>query len=429
MKWLISKILAGVFLLAVLAIGLVFLLVDTSPAIEGVDNSSQEDMVLARSVVQLNNRTVEQDDGITQLQFTTEELQAAAAWLLRDFPGTRISFTSEGDSVKLAFTYGFDLVGREFFLNSEATIIPDRQEPEITGIQFGSLSLNGDLGNTFAGLIYEKARDRVPELAQIEEAVDYVNLQGNTLYIGLRRNEAFEQTLYERGSEYYLQPGLRERMLIQAGRLDQILDSMQDRRTLPVAELMAAMMKQAADSGADPVEENRAIILVLSSYMMRIDLNKVLGLADDSRLTLRRIRLTAANRLDYAQHFLGSAGLTLSAGNEMAQLLALAKEIDDTSSGGSGFSFTDLGADRAGSNFAELAVANSEQALFIQQRLGQSPGESWFLPDLNGLPEYMTDQEMQERFGGVEGPQFKSVMQDLEARLSRIPMTLELQAL
>ena len=171
MKWLISKILAGVFLLAVLAIGMVLLLVDTSPAIEGVDNSLQEDMVLARSVVQLNNRTVEQDDGITQLQFTTEELQAAAAWLLRDVPGTRISFTSEGDSVKLAFTYGFDLVGREFYLNSEATIIPDRQEPEITGMQFGSLSLNGDLGNTLAGLIYEKARDRVPELAQIEEAV------------------------------------------------------------------------------------------------------------------------------------------------------------------------------------------------------------------------------------------------------------------
>jgi hypothetical protein len=429
MKWLFSKFLLVTGMLAAAGIALLLLLVDTQPVIGEAGDTSREDMALARRVVQLNSRTERQQDGVTQLQFTTEELEAAASWVLREFPGTRLSLTTEGSNLKLAFTYGFELVGREFFVNSAATVVPDLQSPEVKGLQLGSLSLNGELGNTLAGFMYTEVRARVPELAQIEEAVDYLKLEENTLYIGLRRDEALEQILYERGSEYYLQPELRENMRLHARHLDEELAGMRGRSFFSIADLMSAMMRRASQLGADPVETNRAVILVLSSYIMGIDLNKVLGLTDEARLSLRRVRLTAANRTDYAQHFLGSAGLTLSAGSEMAQLLALAKEIDDTDSGGSGFSFTDLGADRAGSLFAQLAVAGPRQAMLVQQRLGQSPDESWFLPDLNGLPEYMSHQQLQEQFGGLQGPAYDAVMEDLETRLSRVPMTQELRAL
>jgi hypothetical protein len=416
-------------LLGVAGLGLLLLLVDTQPDIRADGTTPGQDLALARRVVQLNSNPAQVEGGVTQLQFTTEELEAAATWVLREFPGTRISLTTEGDSLRLAFTYGFELVGREFFLNSAATVVPDRDEPEVTGLELGSLSLEGGLGNTLAGFMYEQARDRVPELASIESAVDYLKLEGNTLYIGLRRDEALEQSIYERGSEYYLQPALRERMRNQAGWLEEELAGRRDRALVSVADILSAMMQRVAGQSDDPVEDNRALILVLSGYVMGIDLNKVLGLPAETRLNLRRVRLTAAGRIDFAQHFLGSAGITLSAGNDMAQLLALAKEIDDTGTGGSGFSFTDLGADRAGSVFAELAVAGPREASLLQQRLGQSPGEAWFLPDLGGLPEYMSDLELAERFGGLQGPAFDAVMQDLEVRLSRIPMTLELQAL
>jgi hypothetical protein len=429
MKSLFSKLLLVAGLLTVAGIGLLLLLVDTRPVIGGDANPPFGDLALARRVIQLNNTAVPAADGITRIQITTEELEAAATWVLKEFPGTRISLATEGNTLKLAFTYGFELVGREFFLNSAATVVPDREAPEVRGLQLGSLNLEGDLGNTLASYLYGEARDRIPELVQLEDAVEFLKLEGNTLYIGLRRDEALEQIIYDRGSEYYLQPALRERMRIQAGWLEEELAGKRERALVPVAELLSAMMQRASRVGEDPVEDNRALILLLSAYVMGVDINKVLGLPDDARLDLRGVRLTAARRIDFAQHFLGSAGITLSAGNEMAQLLALAKEIDDTGSGGSGFSFTDLGADRAGSIFAELAVSGPREAAMVQQRLGQVPGESWFLPDLDGLPEYMTDQELQERFGGLQGPAYDAVMQDLEARLSRIPMTLELQAL
>ena len=60
---------------------------------------------------------------------------------------------------------------------------------------------------------------------------------------------------------------------------------------------------------------------------------------------------TMLGRRDLAQHFVLSAFLAANSGTQAAEAAGLAKEVVDAQ-GPSGFSFTDIAADRAGIRFA-----------------------------------------------------------------------------
>src|SRR5690606_11094937 len=92
----------------------------------------------------------------------------------------------------------------------------------------------------------------------------------------------------------------------------------------------------ARKRAGDPVEENRAALRALSLYVSEANLAQLLGLQIPEPT---RRDLVLAGRPDRAQHFLVSAGLTVSASTGVAQALGLLKEVDEARAGGSGFSF------------------------------------------------------------------------------------------
>lgn len=73
-------------------------------------------------------------------------------------------------------------------------------------------------------------------------------------------------------------------------------------------------------------------------------------------------------RTDLAQHFIGAVVLSASMNRRVANALGEAKELSDSQAGGSGFSFVDLAADKAGSRFGELVVSTPENARRIQKK-------------------------------------------------------------
>ena len=79
------------------------------------------------------------------------------------------------------------------------------------------------------------------------------------------------------------------------------------------------------------------------------------------------------------------------------------KELDD-SRNSSGFSFNDLGADRAGTRFGEMAAASYQGAAHLSRQVERSLREPDFFPVIANLPEYMTEAEFKRRYGGVGQP-------------------------
>jgi len=94
------------------------------------------------------------------------------------------------------------------------------------------------------------------------------------------------------------------------------------------------------------------------------------------------------------------------------------KEIED-SRGGSGFSFNDIAADRAGTRFGEYA-ANPTSARVLQQRLRAAIGEKDIMPMTEDLPEFMPEREFQRRFGGIDAPPYKKMMAEIEQRIAAL---------
>ena len=171
-----------------------------------------------------------------------------------------------------------------------------------------------------------------------------------------------------------------------------------------LAALMPPLFRTVLERGAggDVAAENRAAIVVLAFYANGTGLAAIAPAAAQWPQAARRT-VTLAGRDDFPKHFLISAAIAAEAGSPLADAVGLYKEVDD-SRGGSGFSFNDIGADRAGTRFGEIASQSPERARKLAQALASGVKESDFMPDVADLPEFMPEAEFKRRYGGIGGP-------------------------
>ncbi len=138
-----------------------------------------------------------------------------------------------------------------------------------------------------------------------------------------------------------------------------------------------------------------------------------------SRPVTRNVLL--AGRDDFSKHFATSAALAANAGAALADVIGLYKEVRD-SRGGSGFSFNDIAADRAGTRLGELAVGNRESALNIQRMVIAGVSDKDLMPPFADLPEFMPEAEFKRRYGGIGAPAYKAMMDEIERRIAALPL-------
>jgi hypothetical protein len=122
-------------------------------------------------------------------------------------------------------------------------------------------------------------------------------------------------------------------------------------------------------------------------------------------------------REDWTKHFLLSASISVLSTRGISDGVGLFKEELD-SDGGSGFSFGDLLADRAGVTFAVTATQSDASARAIQNRLVAGYREDDFMPVGADLPENMQQAEFRSRFGGVGGLEYRRVADEIERRIA-----------
>jgi hypothetical protein len=112
-----------------------------------------------------------------------------------------------------------------------------------------------------------------------------------------------------------------------------------------------------------------------------------------------------------------SGALTVVSAVTPSDAAGLLKEEMDADRG-SGFSFADLLADRAGTTFAEVATRDEARAAAIQERLAGGFRVDKFFPPAGGLPEGVPDAELQSRYGGVGGSLYRRTVEEVERRVA-----------
>jgi hypothetical protein len=124
-------------------------------------------------------------------------------------------------------------------------------------------------------------------------------------------------------------------------------------------------------------------------------------------------------REDWARHYTLSAALAVWQHPFISDAGGLIKEQLDALTHGSGFSFGDLAADRAGVKFAEAATRSETDAQVIRGRLQKGFVENDFFPRIEDLPENLTVEEFRSRYGGVGGPRYREQLEVIEQRLNQ----------
>jgi hypothetical protein len=187
---------------------------------------------------------------------------------------------------------------------------------------------------------------------------------------------------------------------------------------------MFALAKQRS-AGGNAIEENKAAIFALAMFFGDIRLERFIGKVRDGEYTSAP-RKTSGVRLqgrhDWVQHYLLSAGLTLAGGQGIADFIGEAKEVDDATNKASGFSFTDLAADRAGVRFANIATGSVDGARRIQSLLSRPIAEPDIFPEIRDLPEGLTAAQFKARYDERDSAAFKRVIADIDRRISDIPI-------
>jgi hypothetical protein len=168
------------------------------------------------------------------------------------------------------------------------------------------------------------------------------------------------------------------------------------------------------------VVENRAAILALGILFGHPRIEQFVGEVLDEQGRARARRLGGLNlrgRADWPRHYLVSSALAVLSAEAPANAVGLLKEELDAA-GGSGFSFADLLADRAGTAFGLSATRGERSARAMQERLGEGFSLGEFFPEAADLPEGLQDRELQARFGGVGGGGYQELLAEIDRRIA-----------
>jgi hypothetical protein len=157
------------------------------------------------------------------------------------------------------------------------------------------------------------------------------------------------------------------------------------------------------------VLENTALLYALSAHLAGRE-----GLANDPEIRLRR-------RQDLAQHLVNSAAITAVAGAEVAEIISTGKEAFDARYR-SGFSFSDLTANRVGIRLAMLATDTQASAREFQRRLLTLEGDAQLNPGVGDSRDGLSQSEFEAQYRSRSSSEYQQRLDAIDSELSQLAL-------
>ncbi len=302
------------------------------------------------------------------------------------------------------------------YLNISATLREDGRRLALEQLRFGSTPVPQWLVAPVTVAADSYLRRHSDEYRDGMAALKEIRVEPQSLHIVYQWQSGLAERLQSTGRDlllpeqdrrrilaYYAEIARQSRTLGRAAPLDRLLQ--------PLFELA---QRRSADS-SDAARENRALLLALGVALSGNSIEHLTGRPDGGELPAPpSLDLVLRGRGDLAKHFGISAAITAAGGGALADTVGVFKEVDD-SRGGSGFSFADLLADRAGVSLAELALGRDAAAL--QEFMGDHLQEASYMPGFTNLPEGLMELEFKARYEDLDSATYALVQREIERRI------------
>ena len=405
------------FMLAGLIV-LPWLALEDAPAIEPPAEFRRTDLAWVRSLFQKHDPRRQTPDVIQSIQLGEDELNRLLNYAveLRQINGIAAELTPGLATLTATLAVPPTPFGRYLNLTAEVADVPGGIR--IQSLRLGSLPLPGVLADGVARLAHRWLRGD-ETYASLADAFSRINFDENQATLDYRWHPELLTQMERKSAELLIPPEDQARMLVYAEQLETLLKRYPHGRTVPLLEIAAPLFGFAQTIDGDEAEENRAALTALAAYLSGISLPKLLEGDSVSIRRAPRVLLSLHGRRDFAEHFIISAAITVNGGSRLANAIGLIKEEEDANKG-SGFSFTDLAANRAGVKLGERATGDA--AAHVQQRLAAAQSDADLLPNFRDLPEFMPQAEFDRRFGPIGSPRYQKVIDRIDARLAAHPL-------
>ncbi|MCA1925975.1 MAG: hypothetical protein LDL16_06840 [Thiobacillus sp.] len=396
-----------------------WLVLDHTPAIEPPAEFRRSDLAWVKSLFQKHDPRRQTPDVVQSIQLNEAELNRLLNYAveLRRVSGIAAELTPGRATLTATLDVPDTPFGHYLNLTAELADTPGRMR--IERMQLGSLPIPGALADWGMRLVHRWLR-RDATYAALADAFTRVNFDENQATLDYRWHPELLARLERKSVELLVPAEDQALMLLYAERLDALLKPHAQGSRLPLVRIMPALFAWPPQPGIEAAEENRAALTALAAYLAGVSLPRLL---EGDSVSIRRapqVLLYLHGRRDFAEHFTISAALSVNGGSRLANAIGLIKEEEDAGMG-SGFSFTDLAANRAGVRLGETATGPG--AARIRQQLAAARSDAALLPDFRDLPEFMPQAEFDRRFGPVGGPRYQAVIDRIDARLNAHPLT------
>lgn len=414
MKLIAKLIVLPVLLLPLVLVCMLVLVLDDEPKLHGRADLTPERIAHGKRVFDQYDPRRLKTGTVTQVRLAQEDLDLAMNYFANQTLGGVAGLEIDNGRAVVEVTFKLPTTPLGGFLNITLELGQTDNLPRIDHLMLGELWVPGWLAEM---LVFDS-------MAAVQPAFDWQT------FIDMIRRIGFEHGWMT--VTYQWRDDL-------PGKLSGVLWSAQDqnrieayerrlfeltqggKNSLKLTALIRPLFQLARDrsNNGEAVAENRAVILVLAFYVNQRDLNKLIPPSRTWPRPLWRT-VTLNGRDDFTKHYLVSAMLAAYAGTPLADAVGLYKEIQDAR-GGSGFSFNDIAADRAGTRMGEIAISSESRAKKIQTRMAIAT-ENDIMPVTADLPEFMPEAEFKRRFGGVEGEKYRQMTDEIERRVAALPI-------
>ncbi len=409
------RLLFGSLVLLTLTLSLILLLStsNTGAINQPVWLLTSADLERAKSILHSNQQAKNQ---LIRLRLTERDLNIAATYLLNLYADnhTNIKLKTESIHFSIYLKLPKNLFGS--YLNIQFQLYaPPFRMPKIQNLHIGQLHIP----NIYAGLLIEKIiqHTRLKQyLALISQNLKTFELLPQQLNISYQLPaNAFNKI------QKLLTPSIDKRALAQYQKiLHQAIQQHDPAWRLSLSEILQPLFKLALQrsTASNAITENQLVLFIANRYV-----NHSSSLLTTSFTTqpVPYYPVYLYRRIDMAQHFMWSAALSASSNSQLAHVIGLGKELHDADHG-SGFSFIDLAADRAGMTLGKYATASPEQAMKLQQKMASVNSYHAFVPNFLDLPENLNTETFKTRYESIYSPQYQRTLQNIDQRIAHCPI-------
>ncbi|RIZ68057.1 MAG: hypothetical protein D0528_08880 [Methylococcales bacterium] len=379
---------------------------------------THDDVVRAQKILHEGAKT--KPDDIGSIELTQPDLNLAANYLLNRYSKSAVNI--ELRSHVLRFTVTTTLPKNSFgeYLNISFRLGNDNPNelPTLTKFKAGKLLLPAKL----AGFV-------IDTIIQNTSLKNYVILATRPIKTITIDPEKLSISYYSSmdtmiQARNFLTDGTENPDLdIYQKKLAEIIAQHNPNWRLSLADLLKPLFELALQRSTleNAIEENKLAIIAVNNYVNRKETKKFFSFPASNLTDQTRYPTFLYKRIDLAQHFIGSAAITASVNGQIAKVVGEEKELSDAN-GGSGFSFIDLAADKAGTKLGEIATSSPENARKIQQAMANIKDYSDFMPDPTDLPEHMNDAEFKQRYQSIDSLVYQALSNQIDARIAAIPL-------